>query len=458
MSKPDPLMDARQTSYFQTFKFRWSLLLLAALVVFVLLANAHQVKPPAQATAPTPTTAEAEKYEVKAVPPPEHSVALINAPSDTINRHIPEEDALLETILVSHGDTLSGILDRFNVHSALGDLLGMKKQVAPLLNLKPGNPIHLKIKSGELSSLVYELSHTEHLEVIREDGRYAVTTRTLPVEKREAYAFGTVRNSFYRAALKAGLSDKTIIEIANILGWDIDFVLDVRSGDRFSVIYEAEYLDGDKLRDCKVQAVEFLNNGKVHRAILYTGTGGKSDYFTPDGRSTRKPFLRNPIEYARVSSHFNPRRLHPVFKVVRPHRGVDYAAPTGTPVRASGDGRITFRGRKPGYGNVVIIQHSQAYSTLYAHLSKFAGGLRRNPQVKQKQVIGYVGSTGYATGPHLHYEFRVNDVHKNPLTVKLPSSKPLPKSKMANFKKAISQALAKLDTLNKAYASTGPPR
>jgi len=215
-------------------------------------------------------------------------------------------------------------------------------------------------------------------------------------------------------------------------------------------------MNGEKLRPGNILAIEFINRGKTYRAVRHTTADNRHDYFTPAGKSMRKPFIRNPIEYTRVSSHFNPRRLHPILKITRPHRGVDYAAPTGTPIRASGDGKIIFRGSKPGYGNVVIIQHGQAYSTLYAHLSRFAAKQRRGSQVRQKQVIGYVGSTGYATGPHLHYEFRINGVHRNPLTVKLPDSRPLPKKQIPAFKRSTAPMLAKLDTLKRAYAAITP--
>ena len=458
-------MDSKRTSYSQTLKLRWSLLLLTALVAFVLLANARQVQSPV----PTPaepldpaTAATDSEYTPRpesrreAFLPIERLVSFIDGTQNAVPNRTVEKIDTRETIVISHGDTLSGILNRFNVHSAFGELLNMKKQIAPLLKLKPGKPMHLEIKNGELISLVYEHSRTEQFELARNEGRYIATERVFPVEKREAYAFGVIRDSFYHAGREAGLSNRIIIEIADILGWDIDFALDVRTGDLFSVVYEEQYLDGNKLDDGRVLAVEFLNNGKTYRALRYTDIDGKSGYFTPEGKNMRKAFLRNPIEYARISSHFNPKRLHPIFNTVRPHRGVDYAAPTGTPVRASGDGKITFRGRKTGYGNTVIIQHGQTYSTLYAHLSRFAAGQRHNSRVRQKQVIGYVGSTGYATGPHLHYEFRVNGVHKNPLTVNLPKAKPLPKNKMAHFKRTVSSLLSQLDTLNGMYASISP--
>ena len=474
-------MNSKRPGYTQTLKLRWSLLLLVALVVFVLLANARQA--PSSASAPaaagTPEEIVAEEITsqeastdapplaVAIATPTDHELQLQTDSLPLLERTVTflenidaplfeRADDNRKTVVIQRGDTLSGILTRFNTHSALGPLLKIKNQISPLLNLKPGKPIHLEIKADKLVALVYEKTPTEHLEIALDGGKYAVTNRTLPIERQEAHAYGTIENSFYLAALKAGLSDKTIIEMVNILGWDIDFVLDVRHGDQFSVVYEEEYLNGEKLRGGDIQALEFINRGKTYRAIRYTNAAGNIDYFTPNGKSLRKPFLRNPIEYRRISSHFNPKRLHPIFKTVRPHRGVDYAAPTGTPVRSSGDGKIAFRGKKSGYGNVVIIQHGQNYSTLYAHLSKFARGQRRGSRVRQEQIIGYVGSTGYATGPHLHYEFRINDVHRNPLTVKLPDSKPLPKKQIPHFKKAITPMIAKLDTLQKAYAAIIP--
>ena len=456
-------MDSAPPTYTQSVKLRWSLLLLTALAVFVLLANARQQLPEVQTTAPLADAATtvamvqpARQVWSRPNPPSaiRRSSLLLKEDSDT--PHEEPISAETQTAIIRRGDTLSGILDDANVHSTLGALLEIKKHIAPLLNLQPGNILHLEIENSTLLSLIYEISPIERLEVTLNNKKYTANHRILPIEKQEAHAFGTIHSSFYQAALAAGLSDKTIVEMANILGWDIDFVLDVRQGDQFSVIYENEYLNGEKLRPGSILAIEFINRGKTYRAVRHTTADNRQDYFTPAGKSMRKPFIRSPIEYTRVSSHFNPRRLHPIFKTTRPHRGVDYAAPRGTPIRASGDGKITFRGSKPGYGNVVIIQHGQAYSTLYAHLSKFSGGQRRGSQVRQKQVIGYVGSTGYATGPHLHYEFRINGVHRNPLTVKLPDSSPLPTKEIPAFKQSTAPMFAKLDTLKRAYAAITP--
>ncbi|MCU7945715.1 MAG: peptidoglycan DD-metalloendopeptidase family protein, partial [Candidatus Thiodiazotropha sp. (ex Cardiolucina cf. quadrata)] len=250
-----------------------------------------------------------------------------------------------------------------------------------------------------------------------------------------------------------GLSERLIMQLADIFGWDIDFALEIRSGDRFTVIFQEDYLDGEKLRDGPILAAEFVNQGRTYRALRYTDDSGNSDYFTPKGRSMRKAFLRAPVDFRRISSKFTRERYHPVLGKKRPHRGVDYAAKTGTPIKSAGDGKIIHRGKKGGYGRTVIIQHGQTYTTLYAHLSRYNKKAKRGQKVKQGQVIGYVGKTGLATGPHLHYEFRVNGVHRNPLTVKLPAAEPIAKKYRAGFQMKIQPLLSKLELINRTLVA-----
>jgi murein DD-endopeptidase MepM/ murein hydrolase activator NlpD len=238
-----------------------------------------------------------------------------------------------------------------------------------------------------------------------------------------------------------------IMQLAHIFGWDIDFALNIRNGDSFSVIYQEDYLNGKKLNDGPILAAEFINQGHVYRAIRYTDPTGNSDYYDPSGKSMRKAFLRTPVEFTRISSGFTMGRFHPILNKIRAHKGVDYAAPTGTPIKATGDGKITFRGRKGGYGNVVILQHGARYSTLYGHMSKFRGGLAVGSRVRQGQVIGYVGMTGLATGPHLHYEFRIDGVHRDPLRVKLPGAEPLGNKYRDDFNSKAKALIAKLDLI-----------
>lgn len=249
------------------------------------------------------------------------------------------------------------------------------------------------------------------------------------------------------------------MQLANIFAWDIDFALNLREGDQFSVIYEKLYINNQFIGPGKILAAKFINRGKSITAVRYKNPEGKVSYYTSGGDSMRKAFLRTPIDFARISSHFNLKRRHPVLNRIRAHKGVDYAARTGTPIKSAGDGKITYRGRKGGYGRVVIIQHGQKYSTLYAHMSKYRKGQSKGSRVKQGQVIGYVGKSGLASGPHLHYEFRVNGVHRNPLTVTLPNANPIQKKYKADFlakSKVLLEQLEQLTPTNVATVSASP--
>ena len=236
------------------------------------------------------------------------------------------------------------------------------------------------------------------------------------------------------------------MELAGIFGWDVDFALDIREGDQFAVLYEQLYLDGERIGTGNILAAEFTNQGKIHRAVRYTDPQGHTDYYAPDGHSMRKTFLRTPVAFSRISSRFNLARKHPILNRIRAHKGVDYAASRGTPITATGNGKIDWLGKKGGYGNTIVIQHGSKYSTLYAHLNSYGRGLKKGSRVRQGQIIGYVGSSGLASGPHLHYEFRVDGVHRNPLTVKLPNAAPLPAKYRDQFKLASSNLLAQLET------------
>jgi murein DD-endopeptidase MepM/ murein hydrolase activator NlpD len=235
-----------------------------------------------------------------------------------------------------------------------------------------------------------------------------------------------------------------------MFGWDIDFALDIRQGDEFSVLYEQKYQDGQYVNDGRVLAAEFVNQGKTHRAVWFESQDGEvKGYFAPDGHGMRKAFLRAPLDFTRISSGFNLHRLHPILGTVRAHKGVDYAAPTGTPIWAAGEGRVVFAGRKGGYGNVVIVDHGKGISTVYGHISRFNKGTRVGRRVQQGDVIAYVGMTGTATGPHLHYEYRVNGTFKNPATIPMPRTE-IPSRYLAEFKGQAGAALARLDLTSSA--------
>ena len=353
---------------------------------------------------------------------------------------------------VRRGENLSVLFNREGINkSEVYKAVHSGPEAKNLRYLHPGDIIRFeKNAQGELLALQFDIDLENYLQIDRSNDRLEASLHRYDVETRLAHASGEIQSSLFLDAAKSGLSQNLIMELANIFGWDIDFVLDIRQGDRFMVIYEEVYKEGEKIKDGDIVAAEFINQGKTYRALKYTNpVTGSSGYYSPDGKSMRKAFLRSPVNFSRISSRFTTRRYHPLLHKFRAHKGVDYAAKRGTPVLAAGDGKVIFRGRKGGYGNAIILQHGQGYTTLYGHLNNFNRTARLGSKVKQGQVIGYVGSTGLATGPHLHYEFRVNGVHRNPLTVKLPASRPIPKRYMDNFLLNTRGYVAQLDVLSR---------
>ncbi len=348
---------------------------------------------------------------------------------------------------VKDGDTLSAIFERMELpYRELMAILAEKGEAERLTHIRPGQTLRFHIEDGRLQHLEYPIDEATKLLVSRTDDGFHTEQVAKPVDVRLAYSSGTITDSLFLAGRESGLSDNLIMELAGIFGWDVDFALDIRDGDSFSILYEERYLDGEYLGNGDIIAAEFVNQGREVRAVRFVDDKGEANYFTPDGYSMRKAFLRSPVDFRRISSTFQRERYHPVLGVKRPHRGVDYAAATGTPIRAAGDGRVIFRGSKGGYGNTVIIQHGASYTTLYGHMSKFQRGVTNGTRVRQGQVIGYVGMTGTATGPHLHYEFRIDGVHRNPLTIKLPDAEPIDESQRQAFEAQTAPLLAQLDT------------
>ena len=351
---------------------------------------------------------------------------------------------------VKPGDSLARIFSRLDLPaSLLHRIVNSSKEAKSLARIKPGQVLRVRLDGdNNLQELLLQRSAIQSLKIVPVGDSFKTLQVERSLEKRVAQATGTITDSLYQSAKRENLSDTLIMELANIFGWDIDFALEIRAGDQFSLVYEEEYLDGKKYRTGPILAAEFVNRGKVVRAVRYQDEKDNSSYFSPDGHSMRKTFLRAPVDFRRISSRFNGSRWHPVLGKKRPHKGVDYAARIGTPIKAAGDGRVIFRGRKGGYGKAVVIQHGSQYTTLYAHMSKFRGKVKNGSRVKQGQVIGYVGKSGLATGPHLHYEFRVNGVHRNPLKVKLPAAEPIAKQYRADFTKQSAPLLARLDLLS----------
>lgn len=347
---------------------------------------------------------------------------------------------------VQRNDTLDQIFRSVGLDMAALAELRQRPEVRRALDIvRPGDIITFTHVDGALQSLNRQISNTLTLSVARSDDGFAINYIENPLETEMVGRRATITSSLFAAGEQAGMSAETIMTLANqIFGWDIDFALDIRAGDEFSVLYEQKFQDGEYVNDGRVLAAEFVNQGKTHRAVWFQSQDGKVEgYFTPEGKGMRKAFLRAPLDFTRVSSVFNPRRKHPISGVVRAHKGVDYAAPTGTPIWAAGDGRIQFSGRKGGYGNVVMIDHGKGISTVYGHMSRFGKSARAGRSVKQGDIIGYVGMTGAATGPHLHYEYRVKGVHKNPATIPLPRTE-IPSNYLAEFRSQSDSALAKL--------------
>ena len=352
---------------------------------------------------------------------------------------------------VKKGDTLSTIFEKLNlsqsdlyrvINAPLGKqfaALSVNKELVVVVN-----------EEGLLQQLSYQKNSIKTLQAIRIDNTFDVNIINKKVETKIASRQVTIQSSLSIDGQKAGLSNKLMMQLASIFAWDIDFALDLRKGDEFTIVYEKKMVNEKMIRSGNILSAEFINRGQVYRAVQFVDKQGVTNYFTPEGKGMRKAFLRSPVDFARISSKFNLKRKHPVLNKIRAHKGVDYAARTGTPIKTTGDGKIIYRGVKGGYGRVVIVQHANKYSTLYAHMSNYKKGQKRGSYVKQGQVIGYVGKSGLATGAHLHYEFRVNNVHKNPLTIKLPHSNPIKKSLLASFKKQIAPHLAKLNKATSA--------
>ncbi len=350
------------------------------------------------------------------------------------------------TVKVKKGDTLSAIFKRHSLNSSsLYKIINSGKAAKQLTRIKPGQSFSIVLdEHNDITQLEFRINKVDTLFISLNDKGYTPEIRSKEIETRQQFTAGIINNSLFYDGQKAGLNSALIMKLAHIFGWDVDFALDIRKGDSFAVLYEEQYVDGKKINSGDILSAEFVNQGKVFRAIRYTDASGHTDYYSEKGLSMRKASLRSPVAFSRISSRFSTGRKHPVLNKIRAHKGVDYAASRGTPIKAVGDGKVIFKGRKGGYGRVIILQHGSKYTTLYAHMNAYNKKLRNGSRVKQGQVIGYVGSSGLATGPHLHYEFRINGVHRNPLTVKLPSAAPISKKYRADFKVAAETLISQL--------------
>jgi murein DD-endopeptidase MepM/ murein hydrolase activator NlpD len=327
---------------------------------------------------------------------------------------------------IQRGDTVASLLARLQIDDIeASQVLRNNPQARALYQLIPGKVVRATATAdGKLVNLRY-LSGSNLVSVDRSENTFVVKQEVAQLERRVLMKSAEIRNSLFGATDAAGLPDTVATQIAEIFSTDIDFHRDLRKGDRFSVVYEVFYDRGEPVRTGRVLAAEFTNQGKPYTAVYFNYSENEGGYYTADGKNLRKQFLRSPLEFSRITSGFSTARFHPVLQTWRAHKGVDYAAPTGTRVKATADGVVEMTGRSGGYGNVVVLRHQAKFTTWYGHLSGIANGLRKGNRVTQGQVIGFVGATGLATGPHLHYEFRMNDVHQNPLRVAMPAALPI---------------------------------
>ena len=351
------------------------------------------------------------------------------------------------SVTVTSGDTLSILFQNAGLSAnTLHSVINSSKEAKAFTRLRVGQKLEFKLDdNGELLGMRSQLNSLETIQIDRDGDSYAFSKDVIEPDTRTRFANGSIDSSLFVAAQNAGLSHNLTMQMANIFGYDVDFAREIRRGDNFEVLFEEKHVDGQRVGSGNILAARFTNRGRTFTAVRYTDSSGNSSYYRADGTSMRKAFIRTPVEFARISSRFNPNRRHPVLNKIRAHNGVDYAAATGTPIKATGDGRVVHVGRKGGYGNTVVIKHGQTYQTLYAHMSRYANGIRSGSNVAQGQIIGYVGMTGLATGPHLHYEFQVSGRHVDPLSVKLPASDPIAKSERTKFMALSNQMMASLD-------------
>ncbi len=350
---------------------------------------------------------------------------------------------------IQRGDTISALLERLEVRNEeISSFLRSSRDSKGIRQLVPGRTVRAKTtEDGELLSLRYISGSDNMLSVDKENGVFRASDQSVPMEPRTLMKSGEIKSSLFAATDAANIPDNIAMQLADVFSSDIDFHQDLRKGDRFNVVYEVFYNNGEPVKSGRVLAAEFVNQGKTYHAIYFQDRDGRGGYYTPDGKNLRKAFLRSPLEFSRITSGFTNARYHPVLKEWRAHKGIDYGAPTGTRVKATADGSVEFVGKKGGYGNLVVLKHQGQYSTVYGHLSGFAKGLRKGGKVSQGDVIGFVGMTGLATGPHLHYEFKVAGVQRNPLSITLPTAFPIAAHYKADFEKRASLLTGRLELL-----------
>jgi murein DD-endopeptidase MepM/ murein hydrolase activator NlpD len=386
---------------------------------------------------------------VKDSPPPERELIVEALPLTLPDPAADPVQTYWHEARFDRGDTFAALLGRLGVDGAeTARLLKENGGSKPFRNLRPGMTVHAQTTElGQLLALHFLSGEATTLLGFERDGvGFKAIAEPARLERQVFLNAGEIRSSLFATADAVGLPDSITTQMADIFSGDIDFNRDLRRGDRFRIVYEVFLHNGRPLQAGRVLAAEFVNNGKAYRAVWFADENGKGGYYAADGKNMRKTFLRSPLEFSRITSGFKM-RLHPILHEWRAHKGIDYGAPSGTRVKATADGTVEFAGQQGGYGNAVILRHTGGVTTLYGHLRGFASGIRRGARVAQGDVIGYVGATGWATGPHLHYEFRVNNQQRNPLSIAMPAAEPVPPDRMEAFRAATTPLAAQLELL-----------
>lgn len=379
-----------------------------------------------------------------------HVLSLPKLPEQKIESS-NEDDSEWQTVTARRGDTLASIFKRLNLSTqTLQTVLHDNPRAKALSSIHAGQPIELLIDQDTLEKLIIPVSKTEFLLVYREGKHYKTKLNTHKLDSHNQYITATVRGSLYGTAQRLKIPYKLIRQMTQIFHRELDFAKDIRSGDQFTILYKAYYIENNLVNTGDILAVTYNNQGKIHQAIRHDSANGYFDYYSPEGHSFKKAFDRYPLKFSHISSTYSLSRKHPILHYNRPHRGIDLAASIGTPIRATGDGRVISIGHHSGYGNMIKIEHDHTYSSIYAHMLKFQKGLSRGDRVKRGQVIGYVGQTGLASGPHCHYELHINHQPRNPTTAILPHAAPIPTREMTAFKNKAITLLAQMKLYEEA--------
>ncbi|MDE0789973.1 MAG: peptidoglycan DD-metalloendopeptidase family protein [Woeseiaceae bacterium] len=455
MNRPvSPLLhDYKQSTSDQPKKskaLQWFTVGLGISLIVVALVNT--VDMPAPGKPPSSAPVMVASIDESSVVPPVDRIVLMEQAEALMPAPAPAFKQLVFN--VAAGDTIERLFRQNNLD--IGQLMlitELEEAKTRFRRIKPGDVFEVNHKDGQIMSLYTKIDLTSALKIEKQESGFAAEIIDQPIERRKRMAYGVIASSLFESAAAAGLSDKVIMNIAGIFAWDVDFVLDIRQGDNYYVQFEEIWQDGKYVSDGEIIAAEFNNNGRTIQAIRFVDDNERSEYFTPNGDSVRKAFIRAPVDFTRISSNFNPNRKHPILNTIRAHRGVDYAAPRGTTIKASGDGKVIFRGTKSGYGKTVIVQHGGNITTLYAHMSSYVLKVGVGTRVRQGQAIGFVGSTGLATANHLHYEYRLNGVHRNPRTVSLPDAEPIDEQYRDTFMARAAPIMKELEQFKSTQAA-----